>query len=201
VRLPYSSNFFSYQPKKISQLSVSEALHLLVTKPLTRSELSEGHVYIFWDGNFGKLKIGRTNNLQARLEQWNRQCDSVHNYHPHKAIALRIPHVARVEALVHAELKGQRRKRKCEGCQKTHIEWFDVGEMHAVKVLEKWQKWIMQEPYALNAETGEWVLQPEILDSLAEVCEPVQMETKEPRQQPRRSKRGKGSPRGRKPSC
>lgn len=132
-------------------------------------------MYMFWDQqHFGITKIGRTIDLEKRLEQWNSQCKIKHHYHQSSRDGKppRIPHVQRIERLMHIELCNYRKKRGCGGCGKNHIEWFDIGEVKAREVFQKWRDWINQKPYALD-DSGDWAVRPEMLDSLSEVCEPV----------------------------
>lgn len=139
--------------------------------------MSPGFIYLFWDKqHFGKLKIGFTKNIERRLKEWNRRCGREHSYLNHdNRSGAQMPHVHRVEKLIHTELKEYRQKRKFEGCGKNHHEWLHEGEVHAVKVAQKWQEWMMQEPYAVN-EHGEWELKPGMEDTLGSVCEPLARE-------------------------
>lgn len=186
----YSLEFHPYQPKKWEGVSVQDALRETIKQPLHPTDLMVGFIYVFWDvKHFGMVKIGRTNNLEQRLKKWNSKCKRQHKYHTELP---EIPHVSRVERLIHMELKQQRRLRGCDSCETNHNEWFEVSETHAVKVFEKWQQWIAQKPYELDAGSGRWVLRPGLLDSLSQLCEPVLLpplaESKQ-RRPPRRSSR------------
>jgi hypothetical protein len=172
--------FLPYQPKSTRSLSVPDALREELFKPLKPTDKKEGFIYIFWDKeHFGKLKIGRTVNLERRLKEWDRDCGRQHSYHPAitRGELPTIPHYSRVERLMHIELKERRRQRHCEKCNRNHQEWFEVGDALVMRVFQKWRDWITQEPYALNTHTGEWVLRPEIAETLAEVCEPVHIDS------------------------
>jgi hypothetical protein len=192
VQNPYSSKFMPFQEKKTVLLSVSTALQEEIKKPLGKGDHKEGFIYIFWDKeHFGRLKIGRTNDLKRRLQDWDRKCKRTHSYHPNSGNSIAImPHVHRVERLIHAELKEFREKRMCEGCGKTHIEWFHIEEAHAVKVARKWQEWIMQKPYVFDQEVQQWVLKHEMADELDQICEPLPREKATPKQR-RKSDRAK----------
>jgi hypothetical protein len=176
-----SPDFAPYLPKSSNSLDVSGALREIITKPLGPQALKSGFIYVFWEqGKFGKVKIGRTKDLASRLTQWNTSCGRIHAYHPSSERDLiEIPHVSRVERLMHIELKDHRMQRYCERCNKTHIEWFQVEETLALQVFLKWKCWIEQEPYAVNSESGEWELRPEMEDSLAAVCQPVVLDKAE----------------------
>jgi hypothetical protein len=190
VQIPYSLGFISFQEKKTVLLSVLDALQEEVRRPLGKGDYKEGFIYIFWDNkNFGKLKIGLTNNLERRLKEWDRKCKRKHSYHPNSGNGLvTIPHVPRVEKLIHTELKEFRKKRRCEGCGQTHKEWFDIEEAHAVKVARKWQEWFMRKPYIFNEGVQQWVLKQEMADELDQICEPLPRVKATPKQ-PRKSDR------------
>jgi hypothetical protein len=174
----YSPKFNPYKAERSDSSSIAEALQAQIVVPLSETDKKEGLVYIFWDQqNFGMIKVGRTNDLDKRLEQWSRQCKMTYHYHQssRNGSLLKVPHVQRIEKLVHIELVNYRKKRRCEGCGKTHIEWFDIDEAKAVKVYQKWRDWIVKEPYAED-QTGKWTIRPEMLDTLTKVCEPVVFE-------------------------
>jgi hypothetical protein len=177
LQLSCSSKFILYQSEKSKKLSVYEAVYQKAIAPLGVIAQKQGFVYLFWDKEyFGMVKIGYTKDLTQRLESWNRQCGREHVYHSSTECQVEIPHAHRVEQLVHAELKDYRKRRQCEGCGVMHKEWFGVGQSHVVKVLRKWREWILQEPYAQDKKSGEWVLKPEMLESLERMCEPLPQE-------------------------
>lgn len=101
------------------------------------------------------LKIGRANNVQRRLNEWQRQCGynlSLVRYYPYVpssgrspsrspspnpgagagagAVPRKMPHSHKVERLVHIELQGRGLRvldrDKCEACGREHREWFEV---------------------------------------------------------------------------
>jgi hypothetical protein len=193
--LEHSSDFSLYQPKWSDSLSVSEALREVIIKPLKPMDKKPGFIYLFWDKkHFGKLKIGRTKDLKQRLDEWNRKCKREHAYHPaiSRGELPKIPHVSRVERLIHTELKDQREEMACASCGVKHREWFGVSDALALKVFQKWQDWITQEPYTFDARTGEWVLRPDMMETLSQVCEPVSPElTKQPPLRKRAANNGK----------
>ncbi|KAF2263839.1 DUF1766-domain-containing protein [Lojkania enalia] len=58
----------------------------------------------------------------------------------------KVPHVHRVERLIHIELADQRVKKNCEACGKEHREWFEVEavreEVKAIdEVVRRWVGW------------------------------------------------------------
>ena len=117
-------------------------------------------------GSAGKktilLKIGRTSNVQRRLNEWTRQCGynlSLIRYYPYiptnrPSTPRKVPHSHKVERLVHIELAGAGMRVsdredggwKCETCGKAHREWFEVegtrGGVEMVdEVVRRWSDW------------------------------------------------------------
>jgi hypothetical protein len=164
--------------------TTSEELAKLLTKPLQKSDIKyQGSMYIFWQPpNFGHLKIGRSQNVPRRLEQWNKQCKkSMQFFFPEEKEAAsmpdvqQIPHISRVEALVHLELMHYRRiEKKCPGCFKSHTEWFEASKDIAIGVVRKWSDWMATLPYEKHIKDGEeqWVLKSEERKILGDLCRP-----------------------------
>ncbi|PYI05270.1 DUF1766-domain-containing protein [Aspergillus sclerotiicarbonarius CBS 121057] len=121
-----------------------------------------------------RLKIGRANNVQRRLNEWSRQCSheiSLIRYYPYTPSTpqpspsrrgdqhdssssstlvpgRKVPHVHRVEHLIHLELSDVRLRNlgKCPDCGKEHREWFEVtAEKSSLKrvddCIRRWVKW------------------------------------------------------------
>lgn len=116
-----------------------------------------------------RLKIGRTSNVHRRLNEWSKQCS--HNltlirYYPYtnsspspsparrpdsrhsQGHGRRVPHVHRVERLIHIELADQRVKGEgpCAQCNKEHREWFEfTATKDALKLVDdcvrRWVAW------------------------------------------------------------
>ncbi|KAJ6022043.1 hypothetical protein N7540_007547 [Penicillium herquei] len=123
------------QPRSISDaLNAARDLNALTSNPTSTTP-----------GTL-RLKIGRTNNVHRRMNEWTRQCSydlTLIRYYPYThesssstasspATGLvpgrKVPHVHRVERLIHLEL-GEIRLRdlgKCSECGKEHREWFEV---------------------------------------------------------------------------
>jgi len=174
VHIPCSSSFIQYQPVKTRKLSVSSALYQQAVSPLGSKDYGAGFIYHYWDKEyFGLVKIGHTNNLARRLKEWNKQCKHQNTYHSVTESEVNMPHVHRVEQLIHTELKEYQLRKKRDGCRKMHKEWFQTTQSHVVKVLKKWREWILQEPYEQDEESGEWTLRPNMINSLEHMCEPI----------------------------
>ncbi|KAF2736304.1 DUF1766-domain-containing protein [Polyplosphaeria fusca] len=173
--------FEPWQPQQTLHQPVSHSLYALASAPLgkTKDHL-RGSIYMFSvRGAFGLVKIGyTTKTLEQRLGKWNRQCNRKRMFElellqsSFEGQLVEIPHLARVEKLMHTELKELRLKNKCGACGKTHQEWFWVTEQQALGVFAKWRDWILREPYEEGGD-GVWVLKKEFRNELEVVCEPV----------------------------
>ncbi|KAF2191822.1 DUF1766-domain-containing protein [Zopfia rhizophila CBS 207.26] len=168
-----------YRPNSTRSRPVSDVLQEVVEQKLGSLSLKRGFIYIFWlKGVFGYVKIGFAADPEKRLKGWNKGCKETYEFHEasYKNELIEVPHVHRVERLIHTELKDARMQMKCKGCDKTHREWFQVTEAHAIKVFQKWKDWILQHPYEED-EFGEWKLKPSFRSQLHKVCQPLQLET------------------------
>lgn len=107
-----------------------------------------------------RLKIGRTNNVHRRINEWTKQCShdlTLLRYYPYSSTAtsasprnpgITVPYVHRVERLIHLEL-GDIRIRDmgpCADCGKEHKEWFEVpAEREALQWVDgsirRWCDW------------------------------------------------------------
>ena len=170
------SGFHPYQSKKNKILRPSFALRQAVEANLTESDLKSGSIYIFWlkGISFGHLKIGRSKHPHKRIQEWNKQCKHEHVF---VKDMIKVPHVSRVERLIHQELKDIRKSMKCAGCKAEHREWFEISESNARRVVEKWQNWIQQHPYEKD-QTGKWTLKPSLRTTIADICQPLLLDTK-----------------------
>ncbi len=168
-----SDGFRPYSEKPYKNPSLSAALTEIIYRPTNETS---GYIYIFWEkGVYGAMKIGRTANLDRRLKEWNNGCKRDHGYHPatkNKQLDM-IPHVNRIESLIHMELRQYRRLRRCDECSKDHDEWFQAPENYVVSVLQKWQAWIKQAPYTLDTESGKWVMKEDMHHIVGQVCKPI----------------------------
>lgn len=195
--LPVPFGFQPFQPKATADLSVNEAIRRVIVQDLTATDLKSGSIYIFWyKGRFGHVKIGRSKDPEKRLEEWNKQCKRVHEFHisSFRGELVEVAHASRVERLMHTELKDRRRELKCDGCGRNHREWFDVQERQAVEVFTKWRDWVAQKPYVEDHRTGAWTLRPDMEEKLAEVCRPVELAAaKKPVSRKHRSRTSQGA--------
>lgn len=110
------------------------------------------------------LKIGRAQNVHRRMSQWTKQCNkniTLVRYYPHYASeaadpngpgGTKMPHVNRVERLVHLELRGlgMGASMTCEDCGREHREWFEVeasrpGLRSIDECVRRWVQWAEHE--------------------------------------------------------
>lgn len=148
------------QPRSVSDaISAARDLNALTSNP---TSTSPGSI---------RLKIGRTSNVHRRLAEWTRQCShdlTLIRYYPYTPSSSanssparspqprpqtatlmpgrKVPHVHRVERLIHLELANIRIRDlgQCIECGKEHREWFEV-EAHKEalrKVDECIRRWI-----------------------------------------------------------
>ncbi|QSZ34738.1 hypothetical protein DSL72_007593 [Monilinia vaccinii-corymbosi] len=106
------------------------------------------------------LKIGRAENVFARMQQWKKQCGynlSLVRYYPYHNSSKppssenegpkKVPNVHKVERLIHLELMARRVNcGKCKACGKEHREWFEVdatrdGVALVDEVIKRWVDW------------------------------------------------------------
>ncbi|CAI6339426.1 unnamed protein product [Periconia digitata] len=177
-RVSWLTCFTVWQPTWSKYLSVSQALEKQAQRPLLKTEIPPGYIYMYWvKGNFGLAKIGYSTDIDRRLREWRKQCKQdcqlQKSAGPGQCLRVLVPHARRLENLIHAELKELRGKMFCKVCGTNHREWFEVSEGHAVAVYLKWKDWIMQSPYE-RVEDGLWKLKEDVADSLEEVCRPLE---------------------------
>ncbi|ETI23027.1 hypothetical protein G647_04823 [Cladophialophora carrionii CBS 160.54] len=136
--------FVKYIPfGKNKDLTPEQLIRQILPMPLTPADMHRtGFIYIYWHPpNMGYVKIGYSTNVEKRLADWKRQCrfDLAEHKTEESAARVRICHLHRVEALIHAELKEYRLlEPSCTGCGRSHKEWFHVHPNHAQRVRAKW---------------------------------------------------------------
>lgn len=188
-----NQTFKSYRPPASLKFSVEEWIRECLVRPLAKREKIENHkgiLYMYWvTGNFGLVKIGKTSGPSPakRLDKWRRDCGHPIEEHTRgeAEVAVQLPHVYRVEALVHAELNDSRvREIACKKCSErktrkkgrqcivSHEEWFCASPDHAQKVIKKWSDWMLTNPY--EECNGEWRLRKAISAHEIDVlCTPI----------------------------
>jgi hypothetical protein len=155
--------------------SVQGHIYDRLHKDLTSREFEEGLIYMYWiTGSFGFVKIGKTSgkSTEKRLNAWRKQCEHEIEEHTRDegAFAEQLPHVYRIEALVHEELREVRlREQGCKGCGIWHQEWFLVSPEHARAVIQKWTKFMLSKPYDRYGRLKESITR----ERIEKLCQPV----------------------------
>ena len=125
------------------------------------------------NGKVFLLKIGRSNDVQRRMREWQYKCGfrpSIIRQYPYLRpgtapsptpprfirgnsepppnTAGMIPRASRVERLIHIELAEYRKSRWCEKCLESHTEWFSCNDIttvsHVDGVIRKWVDWSVE---------------------------------------------------------
>lgn len=206
--------FKSYRPTDSRGLSTPEWIRRCLVSPLSLQEYNMtyhekreqkqhmGIIYMYWlTGSFGFVKIGKTSgkSTKERLKKWERSCGYAVEEHTRgeEETAVQLPHVYRVERLVHAELvesrltelacpkcskrKTRQKRKKDPGCPwafMDHQEWFRVSPDHAERVIRKWSDWILTEPYE-EVAGGQWRLKKTVTpDKIKSLCTPLEISLK-----------------------
>ncbi|KAF2153681.1 DUF1766-domain-containing protein [Myriangium duriaei CBS 260.36] len=116
-------------------------------RPLDRTDQKHGFVYMYEvEGNKGFVKIGYTTRTTGtRHDEWAFDCNRV----PKVLFDLPepVPNARRVEALCHAVLEYCRVRIYCKACLKQHLEWFEISHAEAERVIRRWIKWMVTNPY------------------------------------------------------
>ncbi|MCJ1279589.1 hypothetical protein MMC21_007413 [Puttea exsequens] len=166
--LPATPNFKPYQ-EAISTTKVTQAVFRQMKASLKgSSELVDGYIYILrFKDHPGCVKIGQTTNpIETRCKQINK-CVNAELEAFNDSDFCSVPNHARVEKLIHLELRNYRRKFQCHSpiCNRGHQakdhnvnlkedgftqhgEWFEIPEKKAVEVVERWRTWISTKPYS-----------------------------------------------------
>lgn len=182
-------NLTPYHPKTQRLLSVSDAIRAALTREFNSIDEKLGFVYGYcFAPDFGNIKIGYTSrSVATRLEEWGQKCGRAPTQiHPTIMDARDpVPHVYRLERLIHAELTScRRRERGCYGCRGNHDEWFATSVQHVWAVMRKWTTWIRSKPYEQFAEVSyshkgghvvkmRWRLKEEHRKDLVNLCQPL----------------------------
>lgn len=171
--IPSMKQCKSWQPKSTLKLSTLEALIRCAAEPLTKHE-KPGYLYVYsTPGDFGLRKIGITKykDVQKRLNEWEKKCNRppIIVYPIEERDNVLVPHVKRLEKLIHRELKDYQLQEQSCSCRKLHKEWFDTRDNHIIAVVRRWTTWMQQQPYESYA--GVWLLRRGLEDLVAD-CMP-----------------------------
>ncbi|MCJ1411606.1 hypothetical protein MMC19_005697 [Ptychographa xylographoides] len=177
--------FSAWQPQIQRKHDVKAALLASITHPLREQGDISGYLYVYSTvGDFGKRKIGVTakDYIQGRMNEWRKKCHRrINLIYPLEDEKVPVPHVYRLEKLVHAELKGYRIvEHGCDCGTKRHKEWFDAKDHHITEVVRRWTEWLHRAPYEKIEK--EWVLKKEFQErqELVKACTPYEPPKAEP---------------------
>ncbi|KAE9375027.1 hypothetical protein N431DRAFT_336838 [Stipitochalara longipes BDJ] len=135
----------------------------LIRNEISADVVQEGHVYIFKAPEYfqekGKpalLKIGQSTDVEKRRKTLKKLCKikDLTRVEDYEAVPLRM--YEKIEKLVHAELSNYRRLFYCEECRTLHQEWFEVSEDMALRTVQRWRRFIRQEPYNENGKLKDY---------------------------------------------
>ncbi|KAE8338065.1 hypothetical protein BDV24DRAFT_92625 [Aspergillus arachidicola] len=146
-----SSLFSKHDDRGNDAIQKARDLNALTSKP---TEFSPGAI---------RLKIGRANNVQRRMNEWTKQCNhhiTLIRYYPYTPsspgpsngpaleVGRKVPYVHRVERLIHLELDDYRVRDmgKCSECGREHQEWFEIkAQKEAIRSVDecirRWVRW------------------------------------------------------------
>ncbi|KAL5353014.1 hypothetical protein ACLOAV_001043 [Pseudogymnoascus australis] len=139
--------------------SVCEELRTKICAPLNPSEVRDhglGYIYILRSQSFGtlaELKIGFSKHHPEHRAHQLAGCLRNPEVVAHSPL---IPHANRIEAIIHAELVLLRKTQVCAQCQRQHKEWFTVSHLHARRVVTRWCRWVLNQPYQNGVLTSKW---------------------------------------------
>jgi hypothetical protein len=90
------------------------------------------------------VKIGYSSNVPKRMGAIQGNCE----YQPKLLFSFKMPYYKRFEGIVHRHFRKERRREiSCPGCNKNHVEWFEIDFARAREVVEMWQQWALQHPF------------------------------------------------------
>ena len=142
-------------PVPLASAEIDDAIRKMIRAHVE----SEGGVYIFKAPEYFKmcrpgkpalLKIGKSANIKDRMIELKKNCGISDISRVLDGKTLSIAWYSRIEQLVHCELQNYRRIFRCLKCGKEHHEWFEVSEEVALQSVQRWRKFMEQEPYDKN---------------------------------------------------
>ena len=84
-------------------------------------------------------KVGRSNDVKKRLNEWEKQC----GYSASLIAAKACKYTHRAERLIHLELESSKvGLARCTGCDKVHNEWFNASKKEITNVINNWVNYI-----------------------------------------------------------
>ena len=155
---PIKTHGFQIYKRPISMLEVNQKIKSNLACDLLKSETPDpGYVYGYtFPPNYDArgidsskvvakyVKIGRSKNLDQRMKKIHNGC----GYQPEVLFKLRMPCSQKIERIVHLQLWNERRNENgCPTCGARHMEWFEVNDLVARRIVEMWSAWALTLPY------------------------------------------------------
>ncbi|KAF1998589.1 hypothetical protein P154DRAFT_564562 [Amniculicola lignicola CBS 123094] len=184
--------FQKWQPRRIENDTVYEAVQKVINKPFRDDEEDKGYIYMLKaidTPGFIKIGLSKETSLHNRKKTLDREHGRTLKY----VLKEKVLHIKQVEELIHAELKNNQHKctkkyikragidkggkKVCTGYQ----EWFEVAENEAKAVFFKWKDWIEQEPRPFEREDQDWEWNPYVCLPKG-LCELARPDVKSPNQ-------------------
>ncbi|KAF2184919.1 hypothetical protein K469DRAFT_708700 [Zopfia rhizophila CBS 207.26] len=153
---PSGPNTNANKSSSRSPKEVDESIRDIVQE---RIRPAEGYIYVLkapksFDRQGPLVRIGVAKNVANRIKDLERTCgfqDLVECENPMR-MPLPFRMYQKAEKLIHAELHNFRQPLLCKGAHApqeniNHKKWFAVSEHVAVSTVQRWQRFIEQEPY------------------------------------------------------
>ena len=163
---------FSTYGRDLTPALASAELKFIIRDALGEKSINSGTIYGFRRSSTCPLvKIGVTEDFNRRMAQHLR--DGMAN--KHMVFRLESIHAGRIERLIHAHLREERRQettgKNVSGLKKRcHNEFFEVSDEKARSVACGWRAWMACEPYmkVISPQNlPEWKLKSEWNDKLS----------------------------------
>ena len=142
-------NEFSPYGRDLTPAAASAKLKFIIRHELREKSINSGTIYGFRrSSSWPLVKIGVTEDFDRRMTEHLR-ADMANN---HMVFRLKSIHAGRVERLIHAHLREQR-KQEPKGSyalgveKRCHTEFFEVSDEMAKSVAYGWHAWMACEPY------------------------------------------------------
>ena len=132
-------NLRPFRSKPVDNGIVSEELRSKISSHLSPTEVQENGM-----GNIYILRSIHGHSTQAELKIGFSKYHPEHREHELGRCLTRpeavgrtplLPHVKRIESIIHAELVGCRKVQFCGQCQRNHREWFAILHIDAREVV------------------------------------------------------------------
>ncbi|MCJ1362968.1 hypothetical protein MMC16_002074 [Acarospora aff. strigata] len=122
-----------------------------------------GDVYVLQNPDWPKhVKIGMTTKGEKRTQQIQKDCKFESLRRVVDIEGREFLNFMMVEKLCHKELKNWRKDLPCRSCKnkkgepQIHTEWFEVDPETAIRVVQKWRRWMYQSPYDEDGYLTPW---------------------------------------------